>query len=156
MPVVGIRLIYPLACQTFRWLAITRHPTRPWITQQARNHLMDLGDRAASVRILIRDRGAYTPTATDRFLITGERHLHLVVAFRLRAPTERLIRPVSCREKAPQSRVATAPGTHSITRNEPPQTSRLVISGELRRYLARARLGDRGRGVRGRNCAHCA
>ncbi|MFI0780282.1 zinc-binding dehydrogenase [Streptomyces sp. NPDC021212] len=31
----------------------------------------------------------------------------------------------------------------SITRDEPPQTSRLVISRELRRYLARARLGDR-------------
>ncbi|WP_236076598.1 integrase core domain-containing protein, partial [Streptomyces coffeae] len=95
---------------------ITQHPTGPWVTQQARNYLMDLGDHAESIRYLIRDRGAYftdsfdaifqaigvrvLPTlpqvprmnaiaerrirscrreATDRILITGQRHLHLVV-----------------------------------------------------------------------------
>ncbi|MFI0772624.1 integrase core domain-containing protein [Streptomyces sp. NPDC021218] len=96
---------------------ITRHPTGPCITQQARNYLMDLGDRAESIKFLIRDRGAYftdsfdavfqatgirvVPTlpavprmnaiaerwigscrreATDRILITGERHLRLIVS----------------------------------------------------------------------------
>ncbi|MGW3571612.1 integrase core domain-containing protein [Streptomyces sp. NPDC000941] len=96
---------------------ITRHPTGPWVTQQARNYLMDLGDHAQSIRFLIRDRGAYftdsfdavfqaigvriLPTlphvprmnaiaerwigscrreAADRILITGRRHLHLVVS----------------------------------------------------------------------------
>ncbi|WP_421106408.1 integrase core domain-containing protein [Streptomyces sp. NEAU-S77] len=95
---------------------ITRHPTGPWVTQQARDYLMDLGDHAESIKCLIRDRGAYftdsfdavfqaigvhvIPTlpqvprmnaiaerwigscrreATDRILITGERHLHLIV-----------------------------------------------------------------------------
>ncbi|MGY0063668.1 integrase core domain-containing protein [Streptomyces sp. LZ34] len=95
---------------------ITRHPTGPWITQQARNYLMSLGDRAESMRFLIRNHGSYftdsfdavfhaigvrvIPTlpqvprmnaiaerwtgpcrreATDRILITGERHLRLVV-----------------------------------------------------------------------------
>ncbi|WP_307822040.1 integrase core domain-containing protein [Streptomyces coffeae] len=95
---------------------IARNPTGPWITQQARNYLMDLGNRAESIKFLIRDRGAYftnsfdavfqatgirvisTPPAvprmnaiaerwigscrreaTDRILITGERHLRLVV-----------------------------------------------------------------------------
>jgi putative transposase len=94
----------------------TRNPTGLWITQQARNYLMDLGDRAESIRFLIRDRGAYfthsfdavfhtagirvVPTlpavprmnaiaerwigscrreATDRILITGQRHLRLVI-----------------------------------------------------------------------------
>ncbi|MEV6132664.1 integrase core domain-containing protein [Streptomyces violaceusniger] len=96
---------------------VTRHPTGPWITQQARNYLMDLGGRAESTGFLIRDRGAYftdsfdavfqaagmrvVPTlpavprmnaiaerwigscrrkATDHILITGERHLRLVIS----------------------------------------------------------------------------
>ena len=64
-------------------MGVTTNPTGTWVAQQARNLIMDLGERAGHVRFLIRDRDAkYTSVFDEVFTSLGTR----VIKTPVRAP----------------------------------------------------------------------
>ena len=62
---VYVLVVIEHVTRRIRILGITPHPTGAWVTQQARNLLMDLDGKAETIKFLIRDRDTKFTAAFD-------------------------------------------------------------------------------------------
>jgi hypothetical protein len=80
-------------------LYVTANPGGPWTSQQIRNLLIDLGDRAADFRLLVRDRaGRFTESFDARLAGAGVEPVKI--------PYRQIRRGIATREIRPDVDVA--------------------------------------------------
>ena len=74
---IGLTRVYVLflmeiGTRRVQILGVTVHPSGEWVAQQARNLMLDLGERAGQLRLLIRDRDTrYTDVFDEVFTSQG-------------------------------------------------------------------------------------